>query len=85
MNKLPKPIKINVVFKGEIADVVGKAEEMQTTSEGLEFIFFFHFLFTSYPEIPQNYPPGVLRYLLNGKPPQNETILKDGDELVFYI
>ena len=50
-------------------------------SEGLSFPNFLYFLFSSYPEIQKKFPPGKLGFLLNGKKPAENDILKDGDEL----
>lgn len=52
-------------------------------NDGISFIQFLFFLFSSYPEIQTTYPPGTLGFLLNGKPPRDGATLHDGDNLVF--
>jgi len=52
-------------------------------SEGLNFALCLHFIFSSYPKIQKEFPPGQLGFLLNNKLPKEHDILEDGDEIKF--
>lgn len=40
-----------------------------------------HYIFSSYPKIPEKFIPATLGFAINGKLPQSDTLLHDGDEL----
>jgi len=81
MNDFPKPIKVRIFYDEELKRITGKDSEEAVVSEGLRFVQFLGFVFTSYPEIQKNYPPGKLSLLLNDRRPQDSDILQDGDEV----
>lgn len=81
MENFLKPIKIKVFYDENLKKITGKDFEEMMVSEGLSFAQSLSFLFSSYPEIQQKFPPGKLGLLLNEKKPTGYDILKDGDEL----
>jgi len=81
MNDFPKPIKVKIFYEEELKKITKKNSEEAVVSEGLKFVQFLSFVFTSYPEIQKNYPPGKLGLLLNDRRPQDSDTLKDGDEV----
>jgi len=81
MENFMKPIKIKVFYEGGVEKITAKDSEIPIVSEGLSFIQFLYFIFSSYPEIQQKFPPGKLGLLLNGKSPADHDILNDNDEV----
>ena len=78
-----KPIKIKIFYDEALKKITNKDFEEAMVSENLNFAMFLNFIFTSYPEIQEKFPPGKLGFLLNGKKPNEYDILNDGDELKF--
>ena len=80
MKPFPKPIKVQIVYDGELRKITGVELEEALVSEGINFVMFLKFIFDSYPKIPKLYPPGSISLLLNGKPPTEFEILNGGDK-----
>ena len=78
-----KPIKIKVYYDKGVKEVTKKDSEEIVVSEGLNFALCLHFIFSSYPEIQKEFPPGQLGFLLNSKEPKEYDVLEDGDEIKF--
>ena len=81
MENFLEPIKVKIFYDENLKKITGKDFEEGVVSEGLNFINFLNFVFSSYPEIQKRFTPGTLGFLLNGKEPKENDILKDGDEL----
>jgi len=85
MKDLPKSIKVRIFYDRELKKITGKDSEEAIVSENLDFINFLNFIFSSYPAIPQRFIPGTLGFLLNGRAPKENDILKDGDKLEIMV
>jgi len=85
MEDFPKPIKVKIFYDEELKKITGKDSEETIASEGINFVTQLYFIFSSYPEIQKKFPPGQLGFLLNGKAPQKNDVLKNGDKLEFLI
>ncbi len=84
-NMILKPINIFVKFDSVMEAITGQTEMKIIMSHDAPFIFLLHSIFTSYPEIQRRYPPGKLAMTLNGQPPGEFELLKDGDRVSFFI
>ena len=80
---MPKPAWITISFDQNLQKITGKETEKSMISDGMPFLQFLFFLFSSYPEIQTTYPAGTLGFLVNGEPPREHTTLHDGDKLIF--
>ena len=80
---MPKALSITITYDPNLQKITGKDKEVSITSEGTTFMQFLLFLFEAYPEIQTTYPPGKLGFTVNGNPPKNQDLLKDGDVLYF--
>lgn len=78
---IPFGIHVVVKYDSVLEKITGKAMEEATVSGNLSFIDFLYFLFSSYPEIQKQYPPGKLGFVVNGQPPKETDSLHDGDEI----
>ena len=78
-------ITIIVKYAPVLECITGKSEEKMVVNEGILFLMFLHFVFTSYPKLMERYAPGVLGFTINGIPPKNSTILQDKDVVVFKV
>ena len=78
-----QPIKIKIFYDSGLEEITGKDFEEAVASEGINFATQLYFIFSSYPEIQKEFPPGKLGFLLNGRKPKQDDILKDGDEIKF--
>lgn len=76
-----KSIKVKIFYTGGLKKIVGEDFEEAIVSEGLNFVMLLNFIFSSYPKIPENFAPGTLGLLLNGAPPKENDVLRDGDKL----
>jgi len=76
-----KSIKVKIFYTGGLKKTTGKDFEEALVSKNLNFVMLLNFIFSSYPEIPENFAPGTLGFLLNGSPPKENDVLKDGDKL----
>ena len=80
---MPGMMSITVRYGEHLQKITGKEEEQMFIGEAMEFAWLLHFLFTDYPEIQKQYPPGMLGFTVNGKAPKIQTRLFNGDELWF--
>ena len=80
---MPKPAMITITFDSNLQKITGKETEESMVNDGIPFMQFLFFLFSSYPEIQTTYPPGTLGFLVNDQPPKEGTELHDGDRLRF--
>ena len=85
MKSFPKPIKIQIIYDEKLQELTGVASEEATVSEGLNFLMMFKFIFDSYPEIQNQYPPGSIGLKLNNRRPTEFDILEDGDKIELSI
>lgn len=76
-----RPIKVKIFYDENLKKITEKDFEEAIISEGLSFVNFLYFIFSSYSEIQKRFSPGKLGMLLNEKPPAEFDILKDGDEI----
>ena len=81
MENTPKSIKIKIFYEGGVEKITKKDSEESIVSQGLSFAQMLYFIFSSYPEIQQQFSPGTLGLLLNDKPPTDFDILKNGDQI----
>lgn len=82
MNRMPKSCKITIQYDRELSQITGCRKEEPVVSDGLPFIMFLNFLFKTYPEIEQKYPPGSLAFMFNGVAPKDNDILSNGDQII---
>ena len=85
MEDFPKPIKVKIFYDKELKKITGKDLEEAIASEGIDFATQLYFIFSSYPEISKKFAPGILGFLLNGREPKKDDILKDGDRLELLV
>ncbi len=81
MEDFPKSIKVKIFYDEFLQRITNKDFEETMISEGLSFAMFLYFIFSSYPAIQKEFPPGQLGLLLNNKKPNHSDVLKDGDEV----
>lgn len=84
-NSIPEPQKILITYDKTLQLITEKDSEECIISKDAPFLFILGSVLESYPEIKKRFPPGVLGFTINGKPPENNTILKDGDTVHFTI
>ncbi len=85
MKSFPKPIKIQIIYDKRLQEITGVENEVAVVSEGLNFLMMLKFIFDSYPEISELYPPGSISLRLNGKRPTEFDILNDGDKIKLSV
>ena len=74
------------IFYGEPLDkITGIKIEEILIPDGFTFADFLHGLFISYPEIPKQFPPGQLSFMVNNRIPQTFDILKDKDKIALLV
>ncbi len=81
MEDFPKSIKVKIFYDESLQKITNKDFEETIISEGLSFVMFLYFIFSSYPEIQKEFPLGKLRLLLNNRKPNDSDILDEGDEV----
>lgn len=85
MDIILRPVKVKISYDQTLQKITGTPFEKAMVSKNLIFVQFLHFIFSSYPKIPPNYPPGSIGFTLNGKMPTDYSILEENDEVKFYI
>ena len=84
-DNFPKPCNIKISYDETLQEITGKKEEEAIVSEGIPFMIFLGTIFSSYPAIELKYLPGALGFTVNGHPPDDFEILKNGDEVFFTV
>lgn len=85
MENFLKSIKVKIFYDDNVKKITGKDFKEAVVSENLNFAYFLNFIFSSYPEIQKKFAPGILGFLLNGKLPKENDILKNGDKLEIMV
>ena len=80
-----RPCKVKILYDETLQKITGRKEEEAIVSGGIPFMIFLGTIFSSYPAIELKYPPGVLGFTVNGRPPDDFEILNDGDEVFFTV
>jgi hypothetical protein len=85
MSIFDEPQKVIVTYDKTLQLITEKEEEECFISPKLSFLIFFHMVLQSYPEIQKRFAPGVLGFTVNGKPPELDAKLQDGDTIHFSV
>ena len=73
---IPKALNITVYYKNDISKITKTEKENIIISEGSNFIYLLFNIFSAYPKIQAKYPPGTLGFLINGRVPNENYLLK---------
>jgi molybdopterin converting factor small subunit len=79
------PITINIFYDSQLQRITGLSEEKAVVNNGCPFFFLLESVFMTHRDIQRKYPPGILVFSLNGKIPNPNTQLKDGDIVSFIV
>lgn len=79
-----KPITVLINYNDRLKVITGVDSEKAVVSDGIFFTFFLGFIFSSYPEIQIQFPPGSLGMTINRRAPTDLSRLKDGDTVSLY-
>jgi hypothetical protein len=82
---MPEGVNITVKYDKTLQVITGTEEHPVMMSKGSVFAFLLHCVFIEYPEIQEQYPPGVLAFSVNGFAPKTYSPLFDGDEVFFEV
>ncbi len=82
---MSEPIIITVYYCKKLQVITGKSEEAVIVNNNFPFLYFLHIVLTSYPLIQQMYPPGTIGLLLNGRPPQDYSLLENNDAVKLWV
>ena len=82
---IPESKKIMITYDETLQLITDKKSEECIISDKAPFFFILSSVLESYPEIGKQFPPGVLGFTVNGNPPENNTLLSDGDTIHFSI
>ncbi|MBA7609988.1 hypothetical protein ES703_17191 [subsurface metagenome] len=77
--------KILITYDETLQLITNKESEECYISNRVYFFFILTSVLESYPEIKDKFPPGSLGFTVNGKPPCEDTMLKNGDVVHFSI
>lgn len=77
-------ITINTYFHGEIKTTIGTSHMPVVLSPNSTIEIFLYFLFESYPELENKFPPGTLGFTVNQVRPTEEQTLLNNDKIDFY-
>jgi len=85
MTQISYGIKVTNLYDKNLKLITLRDYEDFFVSEGITFLEYLYFWFSSYPEIEKRYPPGILGFILNGHRPTQFEILNNGDEIRFFV
>lgn len=80
-----KSCKIIVRYDKTLSKITHKKVEKCVVNDGLIFIMFLSFIFSSYPEIENQFPAGALAFTLNGEKPTEFITLCNNDIVSFFV
>lgn len=76
---------ITVEFDEKLKNITKQKSFISHCSNGLTFLEFLYFLFESYPQIQEKYPPGVIGMAVNDLKPSDFTQLREGDVIKLWV
>lgn len=79
------PIFVDVYCDTALQFITNYHHTRAMVNKGCAFAFILSCLLLDHPEIEERYPPGVLGFTLNGRVPEIDTPLNDGDKICFTI
>lgn len=79
------PAFITISYDPCLQYITKKAKEEAMVNRGCPFMFILNCFLIDHPEVTKRYPPGVLGFTLNGRPPELSDGLKDGDLICFMV
>lgn len=82
---MPTPTHVTIRYDKTLQSITGRPSDPIVLSEGAAFNYLLFNLFQSYPQIEQQYPPGTLGFVVNGRRPDEDTVLRDGDVVEFKV
>ncbi len=85
MKELLGEQKITITYDKTLQLITDRESEECIISNRVPFFFILTSVLESYPEMQKRFPPGSLGFAINGKPPEVNTLLKDGDIIHFSI
>ena len=80
-----KSCKIIIRYDKALFKITHKKFEECVISEGLIFVMFLSFVFSSYPEMEKQFPAGKLAFTLNGQKPMEFNTLHNNDTISFFV
>lgn len=80
---MPPPINIVVRYDATLQKITNRAEDPVVMSEGSTFAYLLQNVLMAYPQIAEQYPPGVLEFSVNSVSPKPHTVLFESDVVLF--
>lgn len=78
-------INIHLYFDDEIAETTGDHYMKIILSPDTSITMLLYFLFQSYPELEQKFPPGIFAFRVNRLRPYEHQLMQNDDRVDFYI
>ena len=82
---MPDALHVTITYDKNLQRITEKETEPMITSRGSTFSYVLMNIFMAYPEIETTYEPGVLGFTVDGKAPQMDTQILDGDIISFLV
>ncbi|MBI3099303.1 MAG: hypothetical protein HYY93_13845 [Planctomycetes bacterium] len=82
---LMRAVPMRITYDRAVQEVTGRAEEPIALSDGCPFVMVLQAVFDRYPALAGRFPPGVLGFTLNGKPPSPDARVKGGDHIHLLV
>ncbi len=76
-------VRVTVRYDSRLQEITGEREHSVVISDGAVFLFLLTCIFSEFPEMGQQYAPGMLSFTVNGLQPSAHSQLFDGDEVLF--
>ncbi|OQX51712.1 MAG: hypothetical protein B5M53_10530 [Candidatus Cloacimonas sp. 4484_209] len=84
-NRIFKAQRIVITYDRTLQLITDRESEECVVSQNTYFFFILASVLETYPEIKKRFPPGILGFTVNGVPPDDDTLLQDGDIVHFSI
>lgn len=82
---LMRAVPVRVTYDRAVQEVTGRAEDSLFLSDGCPFVMVLQAVFDQHPALTERFPPGVLGFTLNGKPPSTDARVRRGDHLHLLV
>ena len=82
---LMRGVPVRVTYDRTVQEVTGRPEDPLFLSDGCPFVMVLQSVFDQHPTLAMQFPPGMLGFTLNGRPPAPDSRVCRGDHIHLLV